>query len=168
MAINYTLSPAVGVFTVTDNFDDTETLVIGGKTYTINATVGASDGSVHLGADAEGTLQNIFAAINLDPTGGETGVEDADYASGMTIHPDVEATAVTATVLTVTCKTPGTAGNFINSTDTHGEGSWGAATLASGAGHVDGWSESLVLLNQINSEVIREIRDALTVGVADS
>lgn len=165
MAIDFTLSPAVGVFTVTDNFDDTETITVGGKAYTINATVGSTDGSVHLGADAEGTLKNIFAAINLDATGGETGVADADFASGMTINAEVKATAVTATVLTVTAKTPGSVGNLIASTETHGEGSWGGAVLAGGAGDVTGWANSLIDLNQINSQVVTEIRDALTVDV---
>ena len=165
MAINYTLTAAVGVFTVTDNFDDTETLVVGGKTYTINATVGTSDGSVDLGTDAEATLKNLFAAINLDPTGGSTGVADADYASGMTINAEVKATAVTATVLTVAAKTPGSVGNLIASTETHGEGSWGAAVLEGGAGHATGWAESLIDLNQINAQVITEIRDGLTVGL---
>jgi hypothetical protein len=122
MAIAYTLTAASGVFTVTDNFDDTETCVVGGKTYTINATVGATDGSVHLGADAEGTLANLAAAINLTPLAGETGVADADYASGMTKNAEVEAISVTATVLTVRALTPGSVGNLIASTDTHGEG----------------------------------------------
>ena len=113
MALDYTLTRAVGVFTVTDNFDDTETLVVGGKTYTVNATVGTTNGSVHLGADAEGTLQNLMAAINLDPTGGETGVADADYASGMTINAEVYAVSASATVLTVWAYTPGSVGNLL-------------------------------------------------------
>ena len=73
MAINYTLSYATQVLTVTDNFDDTETCTIGGKAYTVNATVGTADGSVHLGDDAEGTLKNLAAAINLDITPGAAG-----------------------------------------------------------------------------------------------
>lgn len=157
MALNYTLTAASGVFTVTDNFDDTETLTVGGKVYTVNATVGTSDGSVHLGADAEGTLANMAAAINLDPTIGETGVEDADYASGMTINAEVKAISVTATVLTVQAKTPGSAGNFIPSTDTHGEGDWGAAVLEDGVGHISGWVDSILDLNQVQSELAYEL-----------
>lgn len=158
MAVNHTLVHATGVFTVTDNFDDTETITIAGKVYTINATVGTSDGSVDLGTDAEGTLANLAAAIDLNPTGGETGVADADYASGMTINPDVIVVSVTATVLTVRSKAPGTVGNSLVSTDTHGEGSWGASTLANGAGDLESWLTSLFALNQINSEVSSELR----------
>jgi hypothetical protein len=157
MAKSYTLTAATGVFTVSDNFDDTETCVVGGKTYTINATVGATDGSVHLGDDAEGTLANLAAAINLTPLAGETGVADADYASGMTINAEVFCTAVDATTLTVRAYTPGAVGNLIASTDTHGEGSWGAAVLEGGAGHVSGWITNLIALNQIPSEMLTEL-----------
>lgn len=158
MAVNSTIAHATSVFTVTDNFDDTETCVIGGKTYTVNATVGTSDGSVDLGTDAEGTLQNLAAAINLDPTGGETGVADADYASGMTIHPDVICTGSTATTLTIKAKTPGTVGNFINTSDTHGEGSWTSTVMANGAGNMEDWLTSLFSLSQINSEVLADLK----------
>jgi len=164
MAIDYTLTRAVGTFTVTDNFDDTETCIIGGKTYTINGTVGTADGSVHLGSDAEGTLANLAAAIDLDATGGETGVEDADYASGMTINLYVRVVSVSATVLVVTAKTPGVAGNLIDTTDTHGEGAWGAALLEDGAGDLDGWATSLLALNQVNAEIAAEIRTELTLA----
>ena len=157
MAFIYTLTAAEGVFTVTDNFDDTETITVGGKVYTINATVGTTDGSVDLGTDAEGTLKNLFAAINLDPTGGETGVADADFASGMTVNPDVFAISVTATVLTVRSIAPGTVGNFIPSTDTHGEGSWGAAVLENGVGDLAGWVNSLIDNSQINAEVLNAL-----------
>ena len=161
MALNYTLTAAVAVFTVTDNFDDTETLVIGGKTYTINATVGASDGSVDLGTNAEGTLKNLCAAVNLTPTGGETGVADADYASGMTINAEVycDVPSLSATVITFRAKTPGSVGNLIATTDTHGEGTWagGAVVMENGAGHTEGWVDSILLLNQPNSELIQEL-----------
>ena len=164
MAIDYTLTRAVGTLTLTDNFDDTETCTIGGKAYTFNATVGTDDGSVDLGTDAEGSLQNLKAAINLNPTGGETGVADADYASGMTINAYVTATDISATTLKVEAKTTGACGNLIDTTETHGEGSWGAAVLESGAGDISGWATSLLALNQINSEVVAEIRAELTVA----
>ena len=165
MAINYTLTRSVGTFTVTDKFDDTETITIGGKVYTINATVGSTDGSVDLGSDAEATLKNLSAAIDLDPTGGSTGVADADYASGMTINEHVQVVSVSATILVVTAKTTGVVGNLILTVETHGEGSWAAVSLTGGAGDLDGWAESLLDLNQLNSEVIQEIRAELTLAV---
>ena len=164
MAIAHTLTRAVGTFTVTDNFDDTETCVIGGKTYTVNATVGTADGSVHLGADAEATLKNLAAAINLDITLGETGTAGTDYGTSMVINPYAKATTLTATTLKVESKTTGAVGNLIATTDTHGEGAWGAAVLAGGVGDLDAWATSLLALNQINSEVIQEIRAELTIA----
>ena len=159
MALNYTLTAATAVLTLTDNFDDTETCVVGGKTYTVNATVGATDGSVDLGTNAEGTLKNLAAAINLTPLLGETGVADADYASGMTINAEVysDPLLLTATVLVVRARTPGTVGNLIVATETHGEGSWDNAVLSGGAGNIEGWVDSLLDLNQINAEVIQEL-----------
>ena len=163
MANSHTFTAATQVLTVTDNFDDTETITIGLKVYTVNATVGTSDGSVDLGTDAEGTLENLYAAINLNATGGETGVADADYASGMTVHPDVVCTGITATTLTITAKMPGTVGNAIITTETHGEGSWDAAVMAGGVGDLTTWALSELDLNQINSDVITDLRDIRTV-----
>jgi len=163
MAIGHTLTRAVGTLTLTDNFDDTETCTIGGKVYTFNATVGTADGSVDLGTDAEGSLQNLAAAINLDISLGETGTT-GDYGTSMVINPYVQATTLTATTLLVSAKTTGVAGNLIDTTETHGEGSWGAATLASGAGDLDQWATSLLALNQINGEVVAEIRAELTLA----
>ena len=159
MALNYTLTAATALLTLTDNFDTTETCVVGGKTYTINDTVGTTDGSVDTGTNAENTLKNLAAAINLQPTGGSTGVADADYASGMTINTEVHADipALTATTMLVRAKTPGTVGNLIVATETHGEGSWDNAVLSGGAGHIEGWADSLMDLNQINAEVIQEL-----------
>lgn len=163
MANDHTLTAATQVLTLTMDFDTTETFTIGTKVYTINATVGTTDGSIDLGSDAEATLQNCYAAINLNPTGGSTGVADADYASGMTVHPDVICTGITATTLTIQAKTPGTVGNAIITTETHGEGSWGAALMTGGVGNITDWLESELDLNQINAEVISDMRTSQTV-----
>jgi hypothetical protein len=165
MAINYTLSYATQVLTVTDNFDNTETCTIGGKAYTVNATVGTSDGSVHLGDDAEGTLKNLAAAINLDITIGETATT-GDYGTSMAINPYVRCTGITATTLTVTALSPGAAGNLIATTETHGEGAWGAAVLAGGAGDIDGWATVLRDEHQHNSEVIQLLEDYILIDGA--
>ena len=165
MANAHTFTAATQVLTLTDNFDTTETVTIGLKVYTINATVGSSDGSVDLGTDAEGSLENLCAAINLNPLGGETGVADADYASGMTVHPDVVCSAQTATTITIQAKTPGTVGNAIITTETHGEGSWAAALMTGGVGDLETWVKSELDLNQINSEVITDLRAILPTDV---
>ena len=164
MAVNYTLTAATQTLTVSDNFDNGETCVIGGKTYTFQDTLTNSDGNVHIGSDTTGDMQNLLAAINLTDGGESSTSAGTDYAAAMTIHPDVKATAVTATTLVITCKTPGTAGNFINTTETGNEHAWGAATMAGGAGDVTGWAESLISLSQINSEVLSDLH-AITVTV---
>lgn len=156
MANSHTYTAATQVLTVTDNFDDTETATIAGKVYTIRATP-VADGDVDLGTNAAGTLLNLCAAINLDPTAGETGTT-GDYDTAMTENPDVVCSAVSATTLTVLSKTPGTVGNSLATTETTDEGSWGAATLSGGVGDLESWVLSELLLNQISSEVISDLR----------
>jgi hypothetical protein len=75
MAINTTaLVKASSFITIDADADITEgeTLVIGGKTYTFNATLGSSDGDVQLGAAGAYALSAaaVAAAVNLDGTAG--------------------------------------------------------------------------------------------------
>ena len=156
MANAHTYTAATAVLTLTDNFDDTETCTIASKVYTIRATP-VADGDVDLGTDAEGTLKNLLAAINLDPTAGETGTA-GDYDTAMTENPEVVCSGSTATTLTVVSKAPGTVGNFIDCTETHGEGSWDNAVLSGGVGDLESWVKSELLLNQLTSEVISDLR----------
>jgi hypothetical protein len=102
------------------------TVVIGGKTYTFTDPVGSLDGDVFLGAGDAAALVNLKAAINLEtPIGGK-------YATAMTLHPTVEATASDATTLSARAKTKGAAGNSIATTTTGGTTAWGNATLTGG------------------------------------
>lgn len=157
MALNYTLTAASQVLTLTGNLSNADTVTVGGKVYTLQATLTDADGNVHVGADAAGTISNLLAAINLSNAGESAVGAGTDYAASMTENAEVEATASSATTLTVTAKTPGSVGNLIASTETSATASWGAATLASGAGHVQGWVDSMLSLNQINSEVQYEM-----------
>lgn len=157
MALNYTLTAATAVLTVSDNFDDTETCTVGGKAYTFQATLTDSDGNVNIGATAALELTNFRAAINLDNSGESAVGAGNDYAASMTINAEVECTAVTATTLTVTAKTPGSVGNLIACTETGGEHAWDNAVLSGGVGEIDGWATSLLALNQINGEVVFEL-----------
>jgi len=163
MASTYTLTAATQVLTVTGQPSNTNTVVVGGKTYTFQATLTDVDGNVHIGVDAEASLQNLAAAINLSNEGESAVSAGTDYAASMTVNTEVEATAFDATTLTVTAYSPGSVGNLIASTETHALGSWGAATLSGGAGHLDGWIANLISLNQINAEVLSELL-ALTAG----
>jgi hypothetical protein len=128
---------ASGTLTVSDDFDDTETLVIGSKTYTMQVTLTNVDGNVQIGASAAATLVNILQAITL------SGVAGTDYAAAMTRHPQVTAITTTATTLVVRSRVDGLIGNAIGTTETHGEGAWGAVTLAGGTGSVDDTLRSL-------------------------
>lgn len=119
---------ASGIYTATTNFTDADTLTIGGRVYTIQASLTNVDGHVKLGVDLATSLANIRKAINL------TGIGGTDYAAAMTINSSVSATS-TLTTLTLTADVGGVAGNSITTTDTSTSGAFGAATLAGG---VDG------------------------------
>jgi hypothetical protein len=145
MAINYTLTAATGVLTATASPANTETVIVGGKTYTFQTTLTDVDGNVNIGADAAGSLTNLIAAINLSNEGESAVGAGTDYAAAMTKNAEVEAFLTTATTMTVRAYTPGSVGNLIASTETVTTGvAWGAAVLENGAGHVDGYLESLI------------------------
>lgn len=107
---------------------DTETVTVGGKTYTFEASLTNVDGNVALGANNTEALANLAAAINLN------GVAGTQYAAAMTVNPLVVAISSGATTVVVRSKVEGAIGNAIASTETAGSGSWGAATLAGGSG----------------------------------
>lgn len=158
MASNHTITPATGTLTFTGNAANTETVVVGGKTYTFKSTLTATDGGVKVGANAAASAQNLYDAINLSGTSG------TQYATGMTANTRVRATAVTATTVVVTALTAGEVGNLIASTDTVANAAWGAATLASGAGNLDSFITGILQLNQVNAEVLSELKK-LTLAV---
>ena len=143
-----TLTAASGVLTASGVFTDTQTVVVGGKTYTTQTTLTNVNGNVFKGADAAAGLQNLYDAINL------TGTPGTQYAAAMTINSEVAATAVTATTLTVKAKTPGSVGNLIASTETQTNASWGAAVLADGAGTVGDWATSALSQHGLNADAI--------------
>lgn len=152
MAVASTIAFAVGTLTSTGVFTDTQTVVVGGKTYTTQDTLTNVDGNVLIGANAAATLQNLYDAINL------TGTAGTQYATAMTANTRVKATAVTATTLVVSALTPGEVGNLIATTETQTNAAWGAATLASGSGNINAFITSVIALNQINSEVLFELK----------
>lgn len=118
---------ATSTLTLTDNPADTETVVIGGKTYTFQTSLTNVDGNVLRGADASASLDNLIAAINLAAGGGTT------YAAATTVHPTVTAAAGTGDTMVITAKVAGTGGNAITVTETLTNGSWsGAGTMAGG------------------------------------
>lgn len=156
MAVDHTLAQAVQTLTATGNLSDTDTVTIGSKTYTFQATLTDSDGNVHVGSDAEGSLKNLLAAINLSDEGESATSAGTDYAASMTKHPSVVGYSSDAT--TVVVKAPGAAANSIATTESSTSVSWGAATMASGDGNISDFIDSVLALNQVNSEVQFELK----------
>lgn len=122
------MASATGTLTMSGAALNTETVVVGGKTYTFQTTLTNVDGNVLIGADAEASMDNLYAAINLGAGAGTL------YAAAMTRNNQVKATAETATTCVVTALQDGTVGNLIASTETLTNGAWGAALLAGGTG----------------------------------
>lgn len=152
MAISSLPAYASQVLTSTGVFTDTQTVVVGGKTYTTQTVLTNVDGNVLIGANAAATLANLKAAINLEAGAGTT------YAAAMTINPHVKATDVTATTLTVKSKVPGLIGNLIASTETQTNASWGAATLAGGTGSIWQAIADILATEQPNSSLSQLLR----------
>jgi hypothetical protein len=121
-----TAAAAVGTLTLSDNAAADETVVIGDRTYTFKVTAAAAN-QVKVGADASASIDNLIAAIN-----GAAGAGTL-YGTGTVAHALVTAAAGAGDTMVVTAKTKGTAGNAIATTETMGDGAWGAVTLASGA-----------------------------------
>jgi hypothetical protein len=151
MAKLTTIARAVGSLTSSGVFVDTQTVVVGGKTYTTQATLTNSDGNVFIGADAAATLQNLFDAINL------TGTPGTQYAALMTKNAEVRAKSVSATVLVVEAFTPGAIGNLIATTETQTNVAWGGSVLASGSGNISVALREIRQQCQVNSDVLQAL-----------
>lgn len=118
---------AVLTGTGTTNAADTQVIVIGAKTYTLQGTLTNVDGHVKIGASLTATLLNVLHAVNA--SGGTPGT---DYAAAMVAHADVDALASDATTVSLRAKVAGTAGNSIVSTTTFASASFAAGTFAGG------------------------------------
>lgn len=167
MAIGVTMTRgiAAAAFAFTSNVSADDTVVIGRRTYTFKAAPSAAF-EVDIGVDLDTSIQNLAKAINL------TGTAGSEYHTNhVTAHDDVTAAADTTNdELDLAARA---AGEHINglylAATSPGANSIvaagvtfsavGGATL--GAGGLDAWLESLIALNQINSEVLFELK-ALT------
>lgn len=118
-------SAATATLTLASNPVDGATIIIGAKTYTIQATLTNVDGNVKRGASASDTLDNLIAAINLGAGSGTT------YAAAMTTHPEVSAAAGAGDTVAITALIAGDAANSVALIKPDA-GSWGAATLRGG------------------------------------
>lgn len=118
---------AAGTLTLSGNAADTETVTIGAKTYTFQASLTNTDGNVLVGATALDSINNLRQAINLEPAG--AGVV---YAAATVVHPTARAVNGAGNTLVARAKTPGTGGNALATTETMGSGAWGGATMSGG------------------------------------
>lgn len=150
-------------FTFTSNVAADDTVTIGATVYTFKAAPSAAF-EVDVGADLATSIDNLVAAINLTGTAGTT------YGTGTTAHPLV--TGSNPDDLTLDLAGRG-AGIFFDhiylaatspgvNTIAAGGVSVSAAITAgagtNGAGSVDDFVTSLLSLNQINSEVMFELK----------
>lgn len=79
-------------------------------------------------------LDNLGFAINANGGTGDYGGAGIEFSTGTLAHPDVVATTNTNTTQVVQARNPGVLGNTIATLETSSHLSWGATTLASGAG----------------------------------
>lgn len=128
---------ATQILTLTGLPLDTETIIIGSKTYTFETVLSSGDGNVLIGATERESIENLVAAINLTDGSGTI------YSASTTANTDVRAFVGASAVdtLDVEALVAGTAGNSIGTTETLSAGSWGGATLSGGA--TTSWKLSL-------------------------
>lgn len=109
-----------------------ETVTIGAKTYSFVDVLSETNGAaaianqVLFGATSADALDNLKLAINHGAT------EGTNYSTGTTAHTQVEATTNTDTAQTVQALSSGSSYNSVATTDTIGNGAWGAETLTGG------------------------------------
>jgi hypothetical protein len=109
---------------------DTDTVIIGAKTYTFQTVLTNVDGNVLIGASAATALQNLVAAIN-----GTVGT-GTEWAAATVKNTQVDAVLSSATRMQVIAITAGSVGNAIATTETLTDATdaWVAATLTGGQG----------------------------------
>lgn len=163
MAIGVTLVQGVGASAfafASGNVAANDTVVIGNITYTFVATP-SSAYDVDIGADLDASITNLASAVNADGTAGA-------YGDGTAAHPLFTASADTANdELDLTARCPGEEVNhcYLAATSPGANSiTAGGVTFSAisggtdGSGRVQDFIESLVDLNQINSEVLQHLK----------
>jgi hypothetical protein len=121
---------ATGTLTLTGTPVAGQTVNIGGFNYVwvVNPATLPTGMRVKIGANAAASLDNLVAAIN--------GADGVGTLYGYNTPPNslVTASHLAGSVMTVTAKEAGIAGNQIATTETMTNGSWGASKLSGGLG----------------------------------
>lgn len=111
---------------------DTQTVVIGGQTYTFNTSLTNTANNVLIGADVGAMGDNLAAAINAGAGAGTL------YGTGTVANASVTAVSDGAGVVTVTAIAIGEAGNDVAVSETLTNSAWaGGATALDGGENVD-------------------------------
>lgn len=154
MARNTTLVAATGTLTFSADPAATDVVTVAGVAYTYVATP-ATANDIDVGATRAASIANLVAAIN-----GSGSASATTYGDGTVANPHVTAVDNGDNTVTITARVAGSIGNFITTTTSETDITFGAAVLASGSGNLATFLEELVSLNQMNSEVIREVDHA--------
>lgn len=118
--VRYSSAPttAYAFFEMTGNPSNTQTVTVGGKTYTFQDTLTNVDGNVQIDASYLVTITNLQRAITLQGTPG------TDYATLMTVNAQVTAGMQSNSSILVVALQAGTGGNAIACTETCANATW--------------------------------------------
>lgn len=124
-SVSVTASKALTISAITSA--NTQTVVIGGQTYTFNTSLTNTANNVLIGVAAGNMGDNLAAAINAGAGAGTL------YGTGTVANASVSAVSNGSGVVTVTALTAGAGGNSIAISETLTNSAWsGGATVLSG------------------------------------
>ena len=115
----------------------TDTIAVGGTTYTFVGAVGnlTSANTVLIGANTTETLANLAGAINASTTGGQGA--GTTYGAGTSANSSVTATGSTVAAVSLQALQTGTTGNSLAVSTSWSGALFGAGSLAGGVNAVD-------------------------------
>ena len=148
-----------GTLTFTGQPSNTETVVVGSKTYTFQSTLTNVDGNVKIGATAAASISNLVNAINLGAGAGTA------YATAMTAQTE-GIRAQEGPGLTLVAR--GSAGSA--STETVTNASWGNTTLQA-VNYVSGKADAIIFMaldrEQVDEDRVKQTKTRIDVGLLD-
>lgn len=155
------LVAATATLTSTGAFTDTQTVTIGGKTYTSQTSLTNVDGNFLIGANQTASHANLMAAVNLSSGAGTT------YAAAMTRNTQVKATSADGTHTVFAAKIKGAIGNQIATTETQTNASFGGTVMSGGSGDVIEALDDIQDYGQVDSDVQQALDNILNLGSND-
>ncbi len=155
---------ATEILTLTAQPSDGEQVTLDTTTYTFRTSIDNDVANeVLIGTDAEDTLENLLAAMDLSQFSSDKIVR-THYSNLTTLLTSVIGTRLSGTLIRVQAAIGGTGGNSIVTTETLTNGSFGAGTMSGGAATVP--LEVDFVVYQISAVVQRGFpREARTVFV---